>query len=50
MQLGADHVVVEELAAAEAMAAQVMAKLEARAAGEDTGPKLYQFPELGRAR
>ena len=50
MQLGADHVVVEELAAAEAMAAQVMAKLEQRAAGEDTGPKLYQFPELGRAR
>jgi monovalent cation:H+ antiporter-2, CPA2 family len=43
MQLGADHVVVEELATAEAMAAQVLTKLEQVQAGEDTGPKLYQF-------
>lgn len=41
MQLGADHTVVEELATAEAMAAQVMLKLRQREAGEDTGPRLY---------
>jgi hypothetical protein len=41
MQLGADHTVVEELATAEAMAAQVIQKVQQRAAGEDTGPKLY---------
>lgn len=41
MQLGADHTVVEELATAEAMAAQVLQKVQERAAGEDTGPKLY---------
>ncbi len=46
MQLGADHVVVEELAAAEAMAAQVLQKVEQRAAGEDTGPRLYEFPPV----
>lgn len=41
MQLGADHTVVEELATAEAMALQVLQKVQQRAAGEDTGPKLY---------
>jgi Kef-type K+ transport system membrane component KefB len=41
MQLGADHTVVEELATAEAMAAQVLQKVQERAAGEDNGPKLY---------
>lgn len=48
MQLGADHVVVEEMAAAEAMAAQVLAKLQQRASGEDLGPKLYEFPPIGK--
>lgn len=43
MSMGADHVVVEELATAEAMAAQVLLKLEQRAAGEDTGPRLYEL-------
>lgn len=43
MQQGADHTVVEELATAEAMAKQVIIKLEQRAAGEDAGPKLYQL-------
>jgi CPA2 family monovalent cation:H+ antiporter-2 len=43
MQLGADHTVVEEMATAEAMAAQVLMKLKQRAEGEDTGPRLYQF-------
>lgn len=43
MTFGADHVVVEEMATAEAMAAQVLLKLEQRAAGEDTGPKLYEL-------
>jgi CPA2 family monovalent cation:H+ antiporter-2 len=43
MQQGADHTVVEELATAEAMAKQVILKLEQRAAGEDAGPKLYQL-------
>ena len=43
MQQGADHTVVEELATAEAMAGQVILKLEQRAAGEDGGPKLYQL-------
>ncbi len=43
MGLGADHVVIEEMATAEAMAAQVLIKLEQREAGEDTGPKLYEF-------
>ncbi|MBL9031776.1 MAG: cation:proton antiporter [Phycisphaerae bacterium] len=42
MQLGADHTVVEELATAEAMAAQVMRKLEEHAAGADTNPRLYE--------
>ncbi|MFN0132893.1 MAG: cation:proton antiporter [Phycisphaerales bacterium] len=42
MQLGADHTVVEELATAEAMAAQVIQKLRERAAGEDSNPKLYE--------
>jgi monovalent cation:H+ antiporter-2, CPA2 family len=46
MQLGADHVVVEEMAAAEAMAAQVLHKIEQRAAGEDAGPRLYEHPPL----
>ncbi len=46
MQLGADHVVVEEMAAAEAMAAQVLQKIEQRAAGEDAGPRLYEHPPL----
>jgi CPA2 family monovalent cation:H+ antiporter-2 len=43
MQQGADHTVVEELATAEAMAGQVILKLEQRASGEDGGPKLYQL-------
>jgi Kef-type K+ transport system membrane component KefB len=43
MQLGADHVVVEELATAEAMAAQVLGKIDQLSSGEDTGPKLYEF-------
>jgi CPA2 family monovalent cation:H+ antiporter-2 len=43
MGLGADHVVIEEMATAEAMASQVLIKLEQREAGEDTGPKLYEF-------
>jgi Kef-type K+ transport system membrane component KefB len=43
MQQGADHTVVEELATAEAMAKQVIIKLEQRAAGDDAGPKLYQL-------
>ncbi|MBX3378154.1 MAG: cation:proton antiporter [Phycisphaeraceae bacterium] len=43
MQQGADHTVVEELATAEAMSRQVIIKLEQRAAGEDSGPKLYQL-------
>jgi hypothetical protein len=43
MQLGADHAVVEELATAEAMAAQVLLKLQQREAGEDTGPRLYEL-------
>ncbi len=46
MQLGADHVVVEEMAAAEAMAAQVLHKIEQRAAGEDAGPRLYEHPPI----
>lgn len=48
MQLGADHVVVEEMAAAEAMAAQVMQKLRERAAGEETTPRLYDNPPVPR--
>jgi monovalent cation:H+ antiporter-2, CPA2 family len=43
MQLGADHVVVEELATADAMASQVMMKLQQVRSGKDTGPKLYRF-------
>lgn len=43
MQLGADHTVVEELATADAMAREVMMKLTQREAGEDTGPRLYEF-------
>jgi Kef-type K+ transport system membrane component KefB len=43
MQQGADHTVVEELATAEAMAAQVLSKLEQFEHGEDTGPKLYEL-------
>ncbi len=46
MQQGADHTVVEELATAEAMAGQVILKLEKRAAGEDDGPKLYELSRL----
>ncbi len=46
MQLGADHVVVEELAAAEAMAAQVLQKIRQREAGAEAGPRLYDFPPL----
>ncbi len=42
MQLGADHVVVEELAAAEAMASQVLQKIEDLTAGRGTGRKLYR--------
>lgn len=49
MQLGADHAVAEEMVTAEAMAAQVLIKVRQRIAGEDTGPKLYQFSESGRA-
>jgi monovalent cation:H+ antiporter-2, CPA2 family len=51
MQLGADHVVVEELATAEHMAAQVLTKIEQLRSGEDTGPKLYEFGDeaLGAA-
>lgn len=48
MQLGADHVVVEEMAAAEAMAAQVMQKLRERAAGRETTPRLYDNPPVPR--
>lgn len=48
MQLGADHVVVEELAAAEAMAAQVLQKIQQRAAGAEAGPRLYDFPPIGK--
>lgn len=43
MQLGADHTVVEEMATAEAMAREVILKLSQRQAGEDIGPRLYQF-------
>jgi CPA2 family monovalent cation:H+ antiporter-2 len=43
MQLGADHTVVEEMATAEAMAAEVVIKLQQRAESGDTGPRLYQF-------
>jgi hypothetical protein len=34
---------VEELATAEAMAAQVLSKLNQFEQGEDTGPKLYDL-------
>jgi CPA2 family monovalent cation:H+ antiporter-2 len=43
MQLGADHTVVEEMATAEAMAREVIQKIAQRQAGEDTGPRLYEF-------
>lgn len=43
MQLGADHTVVEEMATAEAMAAEVIVKLRQRAETGDDGPKLYQL-------
>jgi Kef-type K+ transport system membrane component KefB len=45
MEAGADHTVVDEIATAEALAAQTMIKLGQLRAGEDTGPKLYQFSE-----
>lgn len=41
MQLGADHTVVEEMATAEAMASQVMTKVQQLQSGEDMGPRLY---------
>jgi Kef-type K+ transport system membrane component KefB len=43
MQLGADHTVVEEMATADAMAREVMLKLQQRESGEDIGPRLYEF-------
>jgi CPA2 family monovalent cation:H+ antiporter-2 len=43
MQLGADHAVVEEMATAEAMGREVLLKVRDRIAGNNTGPRLYEY-------